>query len=82
MRFPAGRAGPWDARGDGPLELGRKGSREGWHGPQPIWEKGGKVIGARGKQINRVVGTIIIKKGVIKEWRLCHTQDKQKINGQ
>lgn len=66
MRLPAGRAGPWDARGGGRPEPGRKGGREGWYGPGPIWEQRGKVAGARGKQINRVVETIIIKKGVIK----------------
>lgn len=60
---------------------GREAGRAGM-GPSQSGRKEGKVIGARGKQINRVVGTIIIKKGVIKEWRLCHTQDKQKINGQ
>lgn len=70
MRFSAGTAGPWDARGEG-SELGRKGSRECRHGPQPTWKKTGKVVEAGGwwggwKQINRVVETIIIKRRVIK----------------
>lgn len=45
--------------------MGRKGSREGWHGPRSIREKRGKVVGAGKKQINRVVETIIITRRVI-----------------
>lgn len=63
MRFPAGRAAPGCQRRQPASE--RKGSREGWHGPTDVGEE--REIGwGWGKQINRAVETIIIKRRVIK----------------
>lgn len=65
---PSSESGALGCHGRWPgWELGEGGAqgRLAW-APRPIWEKRGKVVGARGKQINRMVETIIIKKEVIK----------------
>lgn len=49
-------------RGSGVGEEGKQGELA---GAPPIWEKRGKVVGAGGKQINRAVETVIMKRRVI-----------------